>query len=107
MFISSINVDVPVLQLPGTRQAIQTNLGITEPAPMNPHPVSTPVTPTLRSEAASDASTRLHGRWLLLARLGWAILVLLTLSVFAASIPARYAELGTVVKIAEPATRFD
>src|SRR5262245_28919406 len=74
---------------------------------MNLHPISTQVTPTLRSEAASDASTRLHGRWRILACAAWASMVVLTLGVFAASLPARYAELRTVVEIAEPATRFD
>jgi GAF domain-containing protein len=41
---------------------------------MKLHPVPTPVTPTPRSEAASDVSARLRGRWRMLACAAWAIL---------------------------------
>jgi hypothetical protein len=38
---------------------------------------------------------RLHGRWLLLARLGWVALVVLTLGIFGASLPVYIAQLQT------------
>jgi len=40
-------------------------------------------------------SARLHGRWLLLARLGWVALVVLTLGIFGASLPVYIAQLQT------------
>src|SRR6266851_5208019 len=39
--------------------------------------------------------TRLHGRWLLLARVGWVALVILTLSIFFANLPVYLALLQT------------
>jgi hypothetical protein len=39
--------------------------------------------------------TRLHGRWLLLARVGWITLVVLTLAIFFASLPVYVAQLQT------------
>jgi hypothetical protein len=33
------------------------------------------------------SAARLHGRWLLLARVGWGALVVLTLAIFFASLP--------------------
>jgi hypothetical protein len=38
---------------------------------------------------------RLHGRWLLLARVGWVALVVLTLGIFGASLPVYLAQLQT------------
>src|SRR6266849_2901793 len=38
---------------------------------------------------------RLHGRWLLLARVGWVVLVVLTLTIFFASLPEYVAQLQT------------
>jgi len=43
----------------------------------------------------STNKTRLRGRWLLLARVGWAVLVVLTLAIFFASLPAYIALLQT------------
>ncbi len=40
-------------------------------------------------------SARLQGRWLLLARIGWAALVALTLSIFFASLPVYLAQMET------------
>ena len=40
------------------------------------------------AKSASADDTDLHGRWLLLARIVWGIVVLLTLGLFVASIPA-------------------
>jgi signal transduction histidine kinase len=39
--------------------------------------------------------TRLHGRWLLLARVGWVVMVVLTLVIFFASLPGYVAQLHT------------
>src|SRR3712207_4343456 len=48
--------------------------GMTTPAPSSLHPTR-PVPP--RSlDAHGEASTRLHGRWLVLARIAWVVLVL-------------------------------
>ena len=69
---------------------------------MNPQPPPTKAT----LSPATPSATILHGHWLVIARVVWAILVLLTLGVFAASLPMRYAELRTVVDEAGPATRF-
>lgn len=46
--------------------------------------------------AASLADTRLHGRWLLLARVGWLALVALALGLFFVSLPTYLAHLQTV-----------
>jgi hypothetical protein len=40
--------------------------------------------------------TRLHGRWLVMARVVWVAVVVLTLSIFIASLPAYFAQLQTV-----------
>ncbi len=42
------------------------------------------------------SSVRLHGRWLLLARVGWVVLVVLTLGIFFASLPVFLAQLQTI-----------
>jgi hypothetical protein len=44
-------------------------------------------------EPASGADPRLHGRWLLLARVIWGAVVVLVLTLFIASIPSSYATL--------------
>src|SRR5690348_1128793 len=41
------------------------------------------------------SAARLHGRWLLLARVGWVVLVVLTLGIFFASLPVYVAQLQT------------
>ncbi len=43
-----------------------------------------------------DSYARLHGRWLILARLGWVALVVLTLGIFFASLPMHLAQLQTI-----------
>jgi len=46
-------------------------------------------------ERSHALDTRLHGRWLLLARVGWGALVTLTLATFFASLPVYLAQLHT------------
>src|SRR2546421_1608896 len=43
-----------------------------------------------------EADTRLYGRWLVLAWVAWAVLVILTFGVFVASIPVYFAQLQTM-----------
>ena len=50
----------------------------------------------LSPDRTSEADTRLHGRWLVLARVAWVILAVLTLSVFVVSIPVYVAQLQTM-----------
>ncbi len=53
-------------------------------------------TPTAMTESGEQYSyARLHGRWLLLARVGWVALVTLTLTIFFASLPVYIAQLRT------------
>jgi hypothetical protein len=50
--------------------------------------------PTEMSESRSRlSSVRLYGRWLLLTRVGWFALVVLTLAIFFASLPVYVAQL--------------
>ncbi len=52
--------------------------------------------PTILTSSREEHSfARLHGRWLLLARIGWAALVALTLSIFFASLPVYLAQMET------------
>ncbi len=52
--------------------------------------------PTAMTESRERHSyTRLQGRWLLLARAGWVVLVVLTLTIFFASLPEYVAQLQT------------
>jgi hypothetical protein len=52
--------------------------------------------PTILTSSREEQSfARLHGRWLLLARIGWAALVALTLSIFFASLPVYLAQMET------------
>ncbi len=57
--------------------------------------------PPLTETAVSPGShgikgTRLHGRWLVIARVVWVAVVVFTLSIFIASLPAYFAQLQTV-----------
>src|SRR5262245_55480856 len=56
--------------------------------------------PTKTRKRSHALDTRLHGRWLLLARVGWGALVVLTLAIFFASLPMYLAQLQT------PCTEF-
>ena len=57
---------------------------------MKAEPIST--LPSIDHEAGTDTHTRLHGRWLLLARVTWFIVVGLTVALFVLSIPLQIAE---------------
>ena len=46
---------------------------------------------TLSPDQHSEAGTRLHGRWLVLARVLWVMLAVLTLGLFIASVPTSFA----------------
>src|SRR6266851_4364805 len=50
----------------------------------------------LSQEQHHEADTRLHGRWLLIARVAWVSLVLLTLAIFVVLLPSYLAQLQTV-----------
>ena len=53
--------------------------------------------PTAMTESREQhSSARLHGRWLVLARLGWVALVVLTLAIYFASLPVYAAQLQTI-----------
>jgi signal transduction histidine kinase len=56
---------------------------------MNPPSVSTHIAVTAPSPGEAD--TRLRGRWLVLARVAWVVIALLTLALFVASIPEYFA----------------
>ena len=60
------------------------------------HIWSTSALAAINSDRPGAADTRLHGRWLVLAWVSWAALVVLTLSVFVASIPVYVAQLQTM-----------
>ena len=52
--------------------------------------------PTAKTESRErHSSARLQGRWLVLARVGWVVLVVLTLAIFFASFPVYLAQLQT------------
>src|SRR5450759_1851284 len=51
---------------------------------------------TVSPGSHSTESTRLHGRWLVFARIVWVALFVFTLSIFIASLPAYVAQLQTV-----------
>src|SRR5215471_8938213 len=51
---------------------------------------------TVNHERHVEADTRLHGRWLLLARIVWLALVILTLSVYLASLSEKFAQQQTI-----------
>ena len=48
------------------------------------------------SRRASPPATSLHGLWLLLARVAWAAVAVLTLGIFIAGVPSEFARLKTV-----------
>ena len=54
------------------------------------------IEPTVGSERHDEANTRLHGRWLMLARVVWFIVVTLALLVFIFSLPVYIAQLYRV-----------
>src|SRR5437667_3101811 len=58
-----------------------------------PH-ATTPI--PLSHERHQESDTRLSGRWLLIGRVAWAILVMLTLASFVVLLPSYYAQLQTV-----------
>lgn len=51
---------------------------------------------TVSAGSCSIKSTRLHGRWLVCARVVWVVVVVFTLSIFLLSLPAYFAQLQTV-----------
>jgi signal transduction histidine kinase len=55
-----------------------------------------PYAPTIQSTQPSTDNARLHGQWLVLARLAWAIVAILSICFFVASIPVELARLQTV-----------
>ena len=60
-------------------------------------PVQPSLTETTKSRSSRGAEgTRLHGRWLVPARVVWVAVVVFTLSIFIASLPAYFAQLQTV-----------
>jgi hypothetical protein len=65
---------------------------------MNLHHAATHI--PLSHERHHETDTRLHGRWLLLARIVWFALVILTLSVCIASLPEYVVQLQTVCRLA-------
>ncbi len=61
---------------------------------MNLHSAATQI--PLSHEGHHEADTRLHGRWLLIARVAWVSLVILTLAIFVILLPSYFAQLQTV-----------
>ena len=53
-----------------------------------------------RSDARHGSETRLHGRWLVLVRSAWVLLVLFTVGLFVASLPVYFALFHTVCSVA-------
>src|SRR5204863_5653135 len=60
------------------------------------HIWSTSALAAINPDRPGAADTRLHGRWLVLAWVAWAALVVLTLAVFVVSIPVYLAQLRTM-----------
>src|ERR1700719_2420788 len=54
-----------------------------------------------------EADTRLHGRWLVLARVVWAILILITLGIFVVCLPIFFSILQTICTDATSAACAD
>jgi signal transduction histidine kinase len=52
--------------------------------------------PAVSAQSGSEVGTRLSGRWLVLARLGWVALVIFILGVFGVSLPGYIAQLQVV-----------
>jgi hypothetical protein len=61
---------------------------------MKLHRLSTPTTGS--SESYRQTDTRLHGHWLLIARVAWVSLVILTLAIFVVLLPSYFTQLQTV-----------
>ncbi len=59
---------------------------------MNGQPTPTAVT----QSGEPHGSARLHGRWRVLARVGWVALVVLTLAIYFASLPVYLTQLQTI-----------
>ena len=57
---------------------------------------ATPTATTTRPTVPSAAATRLHGRWLRLARAAWLAVAALSLGLFAAAIPVQFSQLQLV-----------
>ena len=60
-------------------------------------------------EPYNQADTRLYGRWLLIARVVWVSLVILTLAIFVVLLPSYFAQLqavctGTTCALVQPAS---
>ena len=60
------------------------------------HIWSTSALAAINPDRPGAADTRLHGRWLVLAWVAWAALVVLALGVFVDSIPVYFAQLQTM-----------
>jgi hypothetical protein len=61
---------------------------------MNSSSASTQVTPSQKRQ--SEVDTRLHGRWLVLARIVWIVMVVLSLTISLIDIPLKFAQLHIV-----------
>jgi hypothetical protein len=61
---------------------------------MDPSATTTQTTPD--QQKPGEADTRLHGRWLVLARAIWVILIIITLGIFVACLPIYYSLLQTI-----------
>ena len=66
---------------------------------------SAPIQAAANVDVRSEANTVLKGSWLIVARLGWVACVVLTLTVFFASIPVYSAQLQTICSGTECAYR--
>src|SRR5450759_5713215 len=80
----------------GTWHIMEVNRSIAEQEPgRHPRiiPMSVQDAPTKTRKRTHALDTRLHGRWLLLARGLWITLVVITLTIFFASLPVYIAQL--------------
>jgi hypothetical protein len=66
---------------------------------------SAPIQAVANADMRSEANTLLDGYWLIVARIGWVVCVILTLTVFFASIPVYVAQLQTICSGTECAYR--
>lgn len=57
---------------------------------------SAPLQAVANADIRSEANTRLQGSWLIVARIGWVVCVVLTLTVFFASLPVYLVQLQTI-----------
>ncbi len=65
--------------------------------------MSTPFAPQHPSSSLSHSSTLLHGRWLLLGRIAWLVMVAITVGGFLVGLPQVFALLQTVCALGEAA----